>query len=132
MSTLTANLHLMMTSFYKPTRERFKIICEAKAFPSDRVRHCDLERGSLTDAPLKYAFHSQARLHGFEPSDAVIEVLPRVGEYTLREEDILSVIKQHSSSIALVLFPGVQYYTGQWFPIEAITQAGHTEVRNSR
>lgn len=59
----------------------------------------------------------------------MIEISPRAGEYTLREEDILSVIKQHGSSIALVLFPGVQYYTGQWFPIDTITKAGHDEVR---
>ncbi|KAG5646676.1 hypothetical protein DXG03_002666 [Asterophora parasitica] len=105
MGTLTNNLHLMMDSFYKPTAERFKILCEAKAFPSDQ-----------------YAFQSQVKAHGLDPATAIIEVWPREGEYTLREEDILEVLEKEGPSIALVLFSGVQYYTGQWFPMQTITR----------
>jgi kynureninase len=112
MGTLTANLHLMMSTFYKPTAERFKILCEAKAFPSDQ-----------------YAFASQAAYHGFDPSSAVLEVWPREGEHTLREEDILDVIQREGASIALVLFSGVQYYTGQWFPMQKITKKAKEQVR---
>ncbi|KAF8350789.1 kynureninase [Amanita rubescens] len=106
MGTLTANLHLMMNSFYKPTPQRYKILCEAKAFPSDQ-----------------YVFASQALAHGFDPATAVLEVSPREGEATLREEDILDIINKEGETIALVLFSGVQYYTGQYFPIKSITQA---------
>ncbi|EAU88456.2 kynureninase [Coprinopsis cinerea okayama7 len=105
MGTLTNNLHLMMDSFYKPTAERYKIVCEAKAFPSDQ-----------------YAFASQVKAHGFDPEEAIIEVSPRDGEYTLREEDILGVLEANASSIALVLFSGIQYYTGQYFPMKSITK----------
>lgn len=104
MGTLTNNLHLMMDSFYKPTPERFKILCEARAFPSDQ-----------------YAFASQVKAHGLDPSTAILEISPRQGEYVLREEDILETIAREGSSIALVLFSGVQYYTGQWFPMQKIT-----------
>ncbi|KIJ68990.1 hypothetical protein HYDPIDRAFT_172492 [Hydnomerulius pinastri MD-312] len=110
MGTLTANLHLMMSAFYKPTSTRFKILCEGKAFPSDQ-----------------YAFASQARLHGYDPSETIIEMLPRDGEFTLRESDILDVIAKEGSSIALVIFSGVQYYTGQWFPMKAITSAAKAQ-----
>ncbi|ESK96865.1 kynureninase [Moniliophthora roreri MCA 2997] len=105
MSTLTANLHLMMDSFYKPNSERYKILCEAKAFPSDQ-----------------YAFASQVRAHGLDPAKAIIELSPRQGEFCLREEDILETIEKEGSSIALVLFSGIQYYTGQRFPMQAITR----------
>lgn len=105
MSTLTANLHLMMDSFYKPNSERYKILCEAKAFPSDQ-----------------YAFASQVRARGLDPAKAIIELSPRDGEYFLREEDILEAIEKEGDSIALVLFSGIQYYTGQWFPMESITR----------
>jgi len=110
MGTLTSNLHLMMNTFYKPTKNRYKILCEAKAFPSDQ-----------------YAFASQAKLHGFDPKDAVFEVHPRPGEYTLRESDIMDIINKEGSTIALVLFSGVQYYTGQYFPVESITRAAHAQ-----
>jgi kynureninase len=108
MNSLTVNLHLLMVSFYRPTKKRYKIICEAKAFPSDQ-----------------YAFETQAHFHGFNPAEAVIEVSPREGEYTLRTEDILSAIQQHGDSVALVLFGGVNYYTGQFFDLKAITEAAH-------
>lgn len=108
MNSLTVNLHLMMASFYKPTHERFKIICEAKAFPSDQ-----------------YAFQSQAKLHGFNADDVIVEVQPRNGEYTLHTEDIISAIEQHASETALVLFSGINYYTGQYFDIKSITVAAH-------
>ncbi|MEP6513149.1 MAG: kynureninase [Parafilimonas sp.] len=115
MNQLTVNLHLLMVSFYRPTKERYKIICEAKAFPSDQ-----------------YAMESQVRYHacsaeggGFNPNDAIIEVKPREGEHTLRTEDIISTIQQFNHSTALILFGGVNYYTGQYFDIETITKAAH-------
>lgn len=108
MNQLTVNLHLLMTSFYRPDAERFKIICEAKAFPSDQ-----------------YAMESQVRLHGFDPSTAIIEVPPRAGEQNIRTEDILAAIEKNGESTALVLFSGVNYYTGQVFDMQAITAAAH-------
>jgi len=110
MGGLTNNLHLMMDAFYKPTATRYKILCEAKAFPSDQ-----------------YAFASQAELHGLNPETAVLALAPRPGEYTLREEDIISVIEKEGSNIALVLFSGVQYYSGQWFPMANITRAAKAQ-----
>lgn len=108
MNTLTINLHLLMVSFYKPTTKKFKIVMEAGAFPSDQ-----------------YAIESQVRFHGFNPDEAIIEVAPRAGEYILRTEDIVEVINQNADEIALVLFGGVNYFTGQWYDMPAITQAGH-------
>ncbi|SEW40311.1 kynureninase [Chitinophaga arvensicola] len=108
MNTLTVNLHLLMVSFYRPTPGRFKIIMEAGAFPSDQ-----------------YAMESQVRFHGYDPKDAIIEVAPRAGEATLRTEDILAVIAANSEQLALVLFGGINYFTGQWFDMPAITTAGH-------
>jgi kynureninase len=109
MNSLSVNLHLLMVSFYRPTKQRYKIICEAKAFPSDQ-----------------YAFETQAKYHGFDPAEAVIEVTPGEGEYTLRTEDIISTIKEHGDSVAVVLFGGVNYYTGQFFGIKTITEAAHS------
>ena len=108
MNQLTVNLHLLMASFYQPTKERFKIICEAKAFPSDQ-----------------YAFESQVNFHGLNPDDTIIEVSPRAGEHCIRKADILSAIQQHGSETALVIFSGVNYYTGQVFDMESITRAAH-------
>ncbi|MGZ5285910.1 MAG: kynureninase [Flavisolibacter sp.] len=106
MNQLTVNLHLLMTSFYRPDAERFKIICEAKAFPSDQ-----------------YAMESQVRLHGFDPATAIVEVLPRAGEQNIRTEDIIAAIERNGSSTALILFSGVNYYTGQVFDMQAIAAA---------
>jgi kynureninase len=108
MNQLTVNLHLLMVSFYRPTRRRFKIICEARAFSSDQ-----------------YAFESQAKYHGLDPDSAIIEVSPRVGEHTLRTDDIVSVIEQHGDTTAAVIFGGVNYYTGQYYDLKAITEAAH-------
>ncbi|MER3498435.1 MAG: kynureninase [Chitinophagaceae bacterium] len=108
MNSLTVNLHLLMVSFYRPTKQRYKIICEEKAFPSDQ-----------------YAFESQVRYHGFNADEAIVEVKPRPGEQFLRTGDILSTIQQHSDSVAVVLFGGVNYYTGQFFDLKAITEAAH-------
>jgi kynureninase len=108
MNQLTVNLHLMMASFYRPTKERFKIITEAGAFSSDQ-----------------YAFESQLKFHGLNLSEALIELKPRDGEFTLRTEDIVRVIKENSDQVALVIFGAVQYYTGQFFDIKKITEAAH-------
>ncbi len=108
MNTLTTNLHLMMVSFYRPDASRFKIIMEAGAFPSDQ-----------------YALESQARWHGFDPAEAIVEVGPRPGEDCLRTEDILAVIEREGPHTALVLFGGVNYYTGQFYDLAAITAAAH-------
>ncbi|MBL7827315.1 MAG: kynureninase [Saprospiraceae bacterium] len=108
MNTLTTNLHLMMVSFYRPSKTRYKILMEAGAFPSDQ-----------------YAMETQAIWHGFNPDDAVIEIEPRPGEDCLRTEDIIQVIHQHGEQVAIVMFSGVNYYTGQFFDIPAITRAAH-------
>ncbi|MDB5131775.1 MAG: kynureninase [Mucilaginibacter sp.] len=109
MNSLTVNLHLLMVSFYKPTKKRFKILMEGGAFPSDQ-----------------YAMESQARFHGFDLKEAIVEVLPREGEYTLRTEDILQKINEHTDELALVLFGGINYFTGQFFDIAALTKAAHS------
>ncbi|KAM7365815.1 hypothetical protein PAMP_016720 [Pampus punctatissimus] len=108
MNGLTVNLHLLMLSFYKPTAARHKILLEDNAFPSDH-----------------YAVESQIRLRGFNPDQSMLLLSPRAGEETLRTEDILEVIEKEGDSIAVVLFSGVQYYTGQLFNMAAITEAGH-------
>ena len=108
MNQLTINLHLMLTSFYRPTSSRFKILTESGAFSSDQ-----------------YAFESQLKLHHINPDVGLIELKPRQGEHTLRTEDILSAIEVHRHELALVIFGAVQYYSGQFFNIKAITEAGH-------
>lgn len=108
MNTLTVNLHLLMVSFYQPKGRRVKIIMEGGAFPSDQ-----------------YALESQVRFHGQNPDDAIIEVFPRAGEDTLRTEDIIAKINENAEETALVLFGGINYYTGQWYDMEKITKAGH-------
>ncbi len=108
MNQLTVNLHLMLVSFYRPSQKRFKIICEAKAFPSDQ-----------------YMFETHVKHHNYDPDESIIEVAPRQGEHILRTEDIVSVIDKHGEETALVLFSGINYYTGQFFDIPAITQAAN-------
>jgi kynureninase len=108
MNTLTVNLHLLMISFYRPANGRYKIIMEAGAFPSDQ-----------------YAVETQVRMWGHDPEDAIIEITPREGEFTIREEDILSAISEAEGSLALVMFGGVNYYTGQLFDMKKITEAAH-------
>jgi kynureninase len=95
MNSLTVNLHLMMTTFYRPDAERHKIIIESTAFPSDR-----------------FAVMSQIRLHGFDPGDALLEWKPRDDE-KLHMDDLESLLDEHGASTALLLLPGVQYYNGQ-------------------
>ena len=107
MGSLTANLHFLLVSFYQPTKDRFKIITESDAFPSDR-----------------YMLESQVRFHGHDPKEAIIELQPRPGEQVLRTEDILKTIGEHQGELALIMMSGVQYYTGQYFDLQSITQAG--------
>ncbi len=108
MNQLTVNLNLLLVTFYKPEGKRRKILFEAKPFPSDQ-----------------YAFASQARLHGLNPNDVLVELLPREGEFILRKEDILEKIQAIGDELALVCFGGVNYFTGQLFPMKEITEAAH-------
>ncbi len=106
MNSLTVNLHLMMATFYRPTKSRFKILMEDPAFPSDT-----------------YAIKTQIAHHGLDPKDALILARPRKGEFTIRTEDILDLIKKHADQLAVVMFGGVNFFTGQLFDIEQITAA---------
>lgn len=108
MNTLSVNLHLLMVSFYRPDGKRRKIIMEANAFPSDQ-----------------YAIETQVRFHNLNPEDCIIEIAPHIGEHILRTEDILKTIDDNKDELALVLFGGVNYLSGQLFDIKAITEAGH-------
>ena len=107
MNTLTVNLHLLMVSFYNPTPNKYKIICEEKAFPSDQ-----------------YMFQSQVKFHGFDPKEAIVEIKRREGEANIRLEDVLAKIDEVGNELALVLIGGVNYYTGQVFDMKTITAAG--------
>ncbi len=108
MNSLTANLHFMMASFYKPTKTRYKIVIESDAFPSD-----------------KYAVESQLRHHGYSPNDGLILWKPRKDEELLRHEDLETILQQQGDSIALILIGGVNYYTGQFFDLKRISTLGH-------
>jgi kynureninase len=105
--SLTTNLHLLMVSFFRPSGKRTKILCEAKAFPSDQ-----------------YALESQIKFHGLS-MEHLVEVSPREGEQLIREEDILDKIQELGDELALVMIGGVNYYTGQLFDMKKITEAGH-------
>ncbi|MEO1012602.1 MAG: kynureninase [Bacteroidota bacterium] len=107
MNTLTVNLHFLLVSFYRPTKKRFKIICEEKAFPSDQ-----------------YMLQSQARFHGFEPKDVIVEIKKRKDEQHWRTDEVLAKINEVGDELALVIIGGVNYYNGQVFDMERITRAG--------
>lgn len=108
MNSLTVNLHLLMASFYRPTPDRHAILIEDAAFPSD-----------------SYAVRSQLAWHGYDPDEGVIRLRPRPGESVLRSEDIVAYLASAGSRIAMVLLGGVNYYSGEFFDIPAITRAGH-------
>jgi kynureninase len=104
MNSLTVNLHLMMATFYRPTKSRFKILMEEPAFPSDT-----------------YAIKSQIVQHGLNPNEALVLARPREGRFTVRQDDIEAALEKHGDQIALVLIAGVNFFTGQLFDIEKIT-----------
>lgn len=110
MNTLTTNLHLLMVSFYQPTKTKYKIVIESDAFPSDR-----------------YAVESQLHFHGFDPKEGVIEWKPRKGEELLHIEDLEEIIDQQGDEIALLLIGGLNYYTGQYLDIKKIADLGHSK-----
>tara|TARA_B110000879_G_scaffold118136_1_gene156981 strand:+ start:88 stop:1338 length:1251 start_codon:yes stop_codon:yes gene_type:complete len=113
MNTLTVNLHLMMVSFYKPTKQRHKIIIEGDAFPSDI-----------------YAVESQIKHHGFLPTTSLIKLRPRNRESSIRTEDIAAIIEREGDQIALIMLGGVNYYTGQVFDFQTITKLAHNKQIN--
>src|SRR6476620_1102249 len=106
MNSLTVNIHLMMATFYRPTKSRFKILMEDPAFPSDT-----------------YAIKTQIRHHGLDPKNALVLARPREGEATLRTDDIVGLIEKHADQLAVVIIGAVNFFTGQLFDIAAITKA---------
>jgi kynureninase len=108
MNTLTTNLHLMLVSFYRPTKKRFKILIENNTFPSD-----------------KYAVDSQARFHGFDPEEAIIQLEPGENGLTVSQDRIMEIIEREKDSLALVMLGNCNYLSGQYFDIEAITAKAH-------
>ena len=108
MNTLTTNLHLLMVSFYQPTKTKFKIVIESDAFPSDR-----------------YAVETQLRFHGFDPKDSLIEWTPKDGETLLNIDDLAALLETQGDEIALLLIGGVNYYTGQYLDLKKIAELGH-------
>jgi len=110
MNTLTTNLHLLMVSFYQPTKIKYKIVIESDAFPSDR-----------------YAVETQLKFHGFDPSESIIEWTPRDGETLLNTEDLEFILKSQGDEIALLLIGGVNYYTGQYLDLKKIAELGHQQ-----
>ena len=110
MNTLTTNLHLLMVSFYQPSKTKYKIIIEGDAFPSDR-----------------YAVQSQLSFHGFDPEEALIEWKPKEGKELLELEDLKSILDVHGDEVALLLIGGVNYYTGQYLDIKKIAELGHAK-----
>ncbi len=110
MNTLTVNLHCMMVSFYRPTRERNKVVIESNAFPSDQ-----------------YAVKSQLQFHGYDPACSLIQLWPRPGETAIRAEDIESLIEREGETIALFMLAGVNYYSGQFFDHQRVTTAARAK-----
>lgn len=110
MNTLTTNLHLLMVSFYQPTKTKYKIVIESDAFPSDR-----------------YAVQSQLKFHGFDVEGGLVEWRPRDGEELLRMEDLETILEEQGDEIALLLIGGVNYYTGQYLDIKKIAELGHAK-----
>ncbi|MDB2419333.1 kynureninase [Flavobacteriaceae bacterium] len=110
MNTLTTNLHLLMVSFYQPSKTKYKIIIESDAFPSDR-----------------YAVQSQLSFHGFDPEEALIEWKPKEGKELLELEDLKSILDSQGDEVALLLIGGVNYYTGQYLDIKKIAELGHAK-----
>ena len=108
MNSLTVNLHVLMCSFYRPTPQRYKILIEGGAFPSDQ-----------------YAVKSQLRMHGYDPAAALLELAPRPGEFCIRSEEIAELVSREGGSLALILLGGVNYATGQVFDLQRVTQIGH-------
>src|SRR5207237_2923065 len=106
MNSLTVNLHLMMATFYRPTKVRFKILMENPAFPSDT-----------------YAIKTQIIHHGLDPKDTLILARPRSGEFTVRTEEILDLMEKHADELEVILIGGVNFFTGQLFDIPTITAA---------
>ncbi|WNW01911.1 kynureninase [Tenacibaculum sp. HL-MS23] len=110
MNTLTTNLHLLMVSFYQPTKKKYKIVIESDAFPSDR-----------------YAVQSQLKFHGFDVEEGLIEWKPRAGEELLNIEDLETIVAKQGDEIALLLIGGVNYYTGQYLDLKRIAEIGHSK-----
>lgn len=110
MNTLTTNLHLLMVSFYQPTKTKYKIVIESDAFPSDR-----------------YAVQSQLKVHGFDVEEGLIEWKPREGEYLLNIEDLETIFAEQGDEIDLLLIGGVNYYTGQYLDLKRIAEIGHAK-----
>src|SRR5690606_30092804 len=108
MNSLTANLHLLLVSFYWPREKRVKILTEAGSFSSDI-----------------YALTSQIEIRGFDPAECLVEVGPREGEFAIRDEDVISKIEELGDEMALVMMSSVNYYTGQAFDMESIAEAAH-------
>ena len=106
MNSLTVNLHLMLATFYRPTKSRFKILMEDPAFPSDT-----------------YAIKTQIRHHGFDPKEALLVAHPRKGEAAVRTDDIVDLIEKNSDTLAVVLIGAVNFFTGQFFDVRAVTAA---------
>jgi len=110
MNTLTTNLHLLMVSFYQPTKTKYKIVIESDAFPSDR-----------------YAVQTQLEFHGFDANEGLIEWKPRDGEDLLRIEDLEAILEEQGNDIAMLLIGGVNYYTGQYLDLKKIAELGHAK-----
>src|SRR5436309_603194 len=106
MNSLTVNLHLMMATFYRPDKSRFKILMEEPAFPSDT-----------------YAVKTQIIHHGLDPKECLVLARPRTPEFTVRTEEILDLIEKQADQLALVMISGVNFFSGQYFDVPEITKA---------